>query len=288
MLPSVPSTRPSVLDLTAPIDQVPLAFLDVETTGLRPYLGDRVCEIAILRCEAGEVVDAFQQLVNPQRPMSLGAYAVHGISDEMVHEAPFFSQVAGDVLALIDGAVWIGHNAPFDLGFVAQELALIGAPMPHVVALDTLRLARRHYYLGSYALVNVARALDVDIGRAHRAMADVVLTRGVFHCLVEHLSSQGARSVSDYLVAQGGVLSFRQLPAFDVPPLILEALRGGHLLHLRYVSRSGQETERDVRPIAVSDQGSSPLLMAHCYLRDALRHFRIDRIQAMELITEGG
>jgi len=279
--------RHIVLGLDAPIDRVPLAFLDVETTGLHACFGDRICEIAVLRCEGGEIADDLQRLVNPQRPMGLGAQAVHGIDDEMLRDAPVFSQVAGDVLALIDGAVWIGHNASFDLGFVAQELALIGAPMPGVVALDTLRLARRQYHLRSYALMNVALALGVDVvGGAHRAMADVVLTRGVFHHLVEELSRWGARSVGDYLLAQGGMLSFERIPDFPVPPLIQEALRGQHLLHLLYVSQSGEETQRLVRPIALSERGGSVLLVAHCHLRDALRHFRLDRIQGMELVIE--
>ena len=271
----------------APIDQVPLAFLDVETTGLQPYLGDRICEIAILRCRAGQVVDGMQQLVNPQRPMGWGAQAVNDISDDMLRDAPVFSQVAPAVLALIDGAVWVGHNAPFDLGFVAQELALIGAPMPRVVALDTLRLARRQYHLRSYALMNVALALGVDVvGGAHRAMADVVLTRGVFRRLVDHLWPQGVRSLGDYLLAQGGMLSFERIPEFPVPPLIQEALRGCHLLRLHYVSCTGEETDRLVRPLALSGRGGNVLLVAHCYLRDDLRYFRLDRIQAMELVIK--
>jgi len=276
-----------VLSLDAPLEQVPLAFLDVETTGLRPYLGDRVCEIAILRCRAGQVVDGMQQLINPQRPMGLGAYAVHGISDEMVRDAPTFAQTASAVLALIDSAVWVGHNAPFDLRFVAEELALIGAPMPPVVALDTLLLSRRLYNLSSYSLVNVANALGVDAaGGAHRAMADVVLTRGVFDRLVDSLSQTGARSVRDYMAVQGGTLGFEQSPTIDAPPLIREALRGCHLLRLHYVSHTGEETDRVVRPIALLQQGGIVLLVAHCHLRDALRHFRLDRIQEMELVME--
>jgi len=278
-----------VLDLDAPIDRVPLAFLDVETTGLRPHLGDRVCEIAILRCQAGEVVDGMQQLVNPQRPMGSGAYAVHGISDEMVRDAPAFAQVAEKALALLAGAVWVGHNTRFDLGFVAQELALIGVPMPPFVALDTLLLTRGLYYVRSYALLNVAYALDVDVaGGAHRAMADVVLTRGVFHRLAEELSLAGARSVRDYMAAQGGRLRFEQGITPDAPPPIRDALRGGLLLRLHYVSAAGQETDRVVQPIALLERGGGVLLAAHCHLRDALRYFRVDRIQAMELVMEEG
>ena len=109
-----------MLDLDEHIDKVSLTFFDVETTGLRPGSGDRVCEVGILRCLGEEVVDSFQQLVNPQRPVSQGAYAVHGIWGDLLRDAPPFPQIADDILALLDGAIFIGHNAPFDLGFLAK------------------------------------------------------------------------------------------------------------------------------------------------------------------------
>ena len=201
-----------MLDLDARIDKVPIAFLDVETTGLRPEYGDRICEVAILRCEGGEVVDSLQQLVNPQRPVSAGAYAVHGIGDEVLQEAPLFSEVAEDLLALIEGTVLIGHNIRFDLGFVINELTRVGRPMLHIVPLDTLRLARGIYRLRSYSLGYVARSLDVQVGgRAHRAMIDVLLTKGVFERQVHDLWPRGVRSVSDLIEAQGGALALPRL-----------------------------------------------------------------------------
>jgi len=47
------------------------AYLDVETTGLSPWFGDRICEIAVVRCEADQVIDRFDSLLNPERPISL-------------------------------------------------------------------------------------------------------------------------------------------------------------------------------------------------------------------------
>jgi len=273
-----------MLDLDACIDKVPIAFLDLETTGLRPEYGDRICEVAILRCEGGEVVDALQQLVNPQQPMSAGAYAVHGIGDEVLHEAPIFSEVARDLFALVEGAVLIGHNAPFDLGFLAQEMARLGNPMPSNVCLDTLRLARVVYRLRSYSLGNLAASLGVNVGgRAHRAMVDVLLTKGVFERLVRDLWSREVRSVHDLIAAQGGPLAFPHL-SDCVPPLIQEALREKRLLHLRYLSDRGEETERMVQPLGVWERGGNVFLIAHCFLRDARRTFRLDRILRMDIV----
>jgi len=274
-----------MLDLTLSLDDVPLAFLDVETTGLAPNYGDRVCEVAILRCRGEEVLDSLQQLINPQRPMGAGAFAVHGIADEMLRDAPPFEQVAEDVLELVEGAVLVGHNTPFDLGFLAEELGRLGLSLPPFVALDTLRLARHAYRLRSYSLGSVAEALGVDVrGHAHRAMSDVLLTRAVFQRLVDDLWREGFRTINDLLRAQGGMIEFARAPTLDIPPLIQEALRERLLLRLRYLAENGVETDRLVRPITVSDRGGTISLVAHCYLRDALRAFRLDRILEMDLV----
>jgi len=275
-----------MVDLAARIDQVPLAYVDVETTGLSPQGGDRVCEVAILRCQGGQVLDAMQQLINPQRPMGAGAYAVHGISDDMLRDAPTFDAVMNDVLELFAGAVVVGHNTPFDLGFLAAELALLHVPMPSFVALDTLRLARRNVASPRYSLGVLAATLGVEVdGRAHRAMVDVLTTRAVLQRLVEGLWPAGVRTVQEYVAAQGGPISLeRRRPVVDVPPLILDALRRHRPLLLRYRSERGEVTERIVEPLGVSDRGGYASLIAHCHLRDAQRSFRLDRIIAMDVV----
>ena len=276
-------------DLLVPIDEAPLAFLDVETTGLHPEFGDRVCEIAILRCQGSEVVDVLQQLVNPQRHMGAGAWAVHGLSDDMLADAPPFCQIAASVLALLEGTILVGHNTVFDLRFLAAELGRVGLPVRPLVTLDTLRLARYCYHLPSYALARVASVLGVEVvGQTHRAMHDVLLTRGVFARLVDELYPLGIRSVDDYVRAQGGQIACVPAPVYDVPPLIEQALQDNVPLRLRYISEQGQETVRMVRAIGISLRGGSMSLVAHCYLRDALRHFRVDRIAEMELVQELG
>ena len=275
-----------MVDLAARIDQVPLAYVDVETTGLSPQGGDRVCEVAILRCQGGQVLDAMQQLINPQRPMGAGAYAVHGISDDMLRDAPTFDAVMNDVLELFAGAVVVCHNTPFDLGFLAAELALLHVPMPSFVALDTLRLARRNVASPRYSLGVLAATLGVEVdGRAHRAMVDVLTTRAVLQRLVEGLWPAGVRTVQEYVAAQGGPISLeRRRPVVDVPPLILDALRRHRPLLLRYRSERGEVTERIVEPLGVSDRGGYASLIAHCHLRDAQRSFRLDRIIAMDVV----
>src|SRR6476661_7904688 len=99
-----------MLDATSPLEGVTFAVLDVETTGLSPALGDRICEVAIVRGRAGLVLDSYTSLVNPQRFIGAGARRVHGISANMVHRAPAFGEVAPEVATRLAETVLVGHN----------------------------------------------------------------------------------------------------------------------------------------------------------------------------------
>ncbi|MHB0856965.1 MAG: exonuclease domain-containing protein [Anaerolineae bacterium] len=274
-------------DLNALIDDTPLVFVDVETTGLDPRRGDRVCEIAMVLYRGREVVDALQRLIYPQRAMDPGAQRVHGISDAMLRDAPPFGQVATDILDLLSGGVIVGHNVLFDVGFLAAEFQRIGSSLPSLCMLDTVRLARRLYRLPSYSLGNLTGALGIAVeGKAHRAMVDVLLTRAVFERIGEDLARLGMGTLGDYLEAQGGSLQRGSTAEIEVPSLVRAALQEGGLLRLCYVTEQGTESTRLVRPLAVESYGGAAMLIAHCYLRDATRHFRMDRIVAMELVKE--
>ena len=76
-----------------PLDELAFTFVDVETTGLDPTTGDRVCEIALLRVQGDREIARFESLIHPQRPMHYGAMAVHGITDALLAGAPTFAML---------------------------------------------------------------------------------------------------------------------------------------------------------------------------------------------------
>ena len=88
-----------------PIRQAPLAFVDVETTGLYIDEGDRVTEVAVLRVNPGQPAVHYSQLVNPGRPIGVKASEISGITDKHVATQPTFASIAPQVFALLDGAV---------------------------------------------------------------------------------------------------------------------------------------------------------------------------------------
>lgn len=197
MLQDDPRLRESILS-------VPLVFLDVETTGLSPEEGDRVCEIALVRVRGGREEGFFSSLVNPGCPISPGASAVNGITDAMVQDASPFSRVAGTVLDTLQDSVLVAHNAPFDLGFLRREMFLSGRQLPEFCVVDTLRLARRCFSFFSNSLQAISSALRIEVGEAHRALADARATWGVFAHFLHQWEGQGITRLGQILELQGG------------------------------------------------------------------------------------
>ncbi|MCH8028791.1 MAG: 3'-5' exonuclease [Candidatus Dadabacteria bacterium] len=159
---------------------VELAYLDTETTGLEPEAGHRICEIAIVRTQNGKVVNQFSSLVNPGRGIPSWAQQIHGITDEMVREAPYFGDIAMKVNSILDGAFLVAHNAAFDVGFLDSEFSKARLPAPQTEIIDTLKIARKYYDFPSNSLEDIAKKLGIDTAGNHRALADVMITKRVF------------------------------------------------------------------------------------------------------------
>jgi len=121
--------------------------LDTETTGLDPRQGHRIIEIGALELVDRQLTGKqFHVYLNPEREIEMGALEVHGITEDFLRDKPRFAEIADDLLAFVEGAELVIHNAPFDIGFIDNELSLTGhrhASITEVAAvLDTLELAR--------------------------------------------------------------------------------------------------------------------------------------------------
>lgn len=264
------------------VDQAVFTVFDVETTGLHPAYGHRICEIACLRLQDGLELDRFESLVDPGRELSPGAYRVNHITAEMLDGAPAFRTVAWPVLQMMDGAVLVAHNAPFDLGFLASELDLAELPAPTGPVVDTLALARRIYSFPRNGLSAVAASLGVGEGPAHRAMGDAWTTCQVLQRELWDLDRlYGVTTIGELLAFQGGSVPYPLPSLITLPPTIAEALDARAQVWLRYVDAKGQETRRSIRPLTVREHKGQLHLIAHCYRAGAIRTFRLDRVVEM-------
>ncbi len=121
--------------------------LDTETTGLDPLQGHKIIEIGCVELGNRKLTGRhYHQYINPEREVDAGAMEVHGITNEMLVDKPVFAQIVEDFIAFVDGAELVIHNAPFDIGFIDQELKLwnarFGSIRKRCGVVDSLVLAR--------------------------------------------------------------------------------------------------------------------------------------------------
>ena len=167
------------------LDSLSYTVVDVETTGGSPDAGHRVTEIAAVRVENGEVRDVFQTLINPERSIPPFITSLTSISWEMVKDAPKFREVCEELLARMEGTIFVAHNAAFDWRFVSAEVARATGKRIEGRRLCTVRLARAVLpQLRRKSLDWVANHYGVEIEGRHRAGGDALATA---HCLLRML-----------------------------------------------------------------------------------------------------
>lgn len=161
------------------------AVVDVETTGFAYKKLDRIVEVGIVRTDlSGRTQATYESLVNPGR--DVGPTHIHGITAEMVREAPSFEDLAGDILEFLEGTCWVAHNATFDVNFLRSEFGRAGLTIQEVPHECTLRYTRAVFpALPSKKLERVCEALDIELDRHHAALSDAKATKKLFTILRE-------------------------------------------------------------------------------------------------------
>ncbi len=187
------------------IQEAEFVVFDLETTGLGAKFGDEIIEIAGVRIKNGKVIDKFSSLVNPGRPISPGATAVNGITDEMVKGSPRISEVLPKFLEFSKDSVFVAHNASFDMGFLLEKMKYINHRSFKESVLDTLVLSRKiHAAEKSHSLPSIRRRLNINCESEHRAMGDVEATGQILLLFLDVLAKGGLRTLKDLNKFHGG------------------------------------------------------------------------------------
>ena len=197
-------------------------ILDTETTGLSAETGDRIIEIGCVELLNRKLTrNNFHHYVNPERDSHEDALKVHGISNEFLRDKPKFAQIADELLAYIEGAELIIHNAPFDLAFLNKELERLGkGPITEFVLgiTDTLAMAKDMFPGKRNSLDALCDRLEVDnSGRTlHGALLDAELMADVY---INMTRGQDALLIDAHATgtAEEGGVSLIDLRQFDLP-----------------------------------------------------------------------
>ena len=180
------------------------AVIDVETTGMSPADGDRITEVAAVVVREGRIAERFETLVNPQRPIPPFITSLTHISWEMVKDAPRFGDIAEELLRVMEGHVFVAHNAEFDWRFVRAEVLRATGRRLSGPKLCTVKLARRILpQLRSRRLDSLMFHYGIDNDARHRAGGDAAATARILLRLLGEDPARECRTWDDLQVLLG-------------------------------------------------------------------------------------
>lgn len=152
--------------------------LDTETTGISPKEGHRIIEIGCVELINRRFTgNNYHVYINPEREIEAEAIAVHGITNQRLMHEPKFRDIAQEFYAYIQGGELVIHNAPFDVGFMDHEFAMLRPQLPAVAeycaVLDTLKLAREKHPGQKNNLDALCRRYEIN--NSHRTLHGALL-----------------------------------------------------------------------------------------------------------------
>jgi DNA polymerase-3 subunit epsilon len=257
--------------------------LDLETTGLTPVV-NRIVEIGAVRFRAGEALDRFEVLVDPGMPISPGATATNGITDDMVAGQPEIEEILPDFIDFLGDDIPVAHHAPFDVGFLSYDISRLNLTPSDRPVLDTCVIPKALFpHAGGYSLGYLMEFLNIPAKGLHRALADAEACMALFNRCVAELGGWANPSLREILDLNGPPLSLRpQELDLDEPFLPLkQALETGEALEIQYRSAGGTVSVRRITPVSIARFRDTAMIEAYCHLRGDKRNFRLDRILAI-------
>jgi len=223
-------------------------FFDVETTGLNPFMQDKIVEIAMIKTSKGNIVDSLTSMINPGVPIPNEVSQINNITDNMVKDAPALDKKFGEkIVAFIGENILVAHNAGFDLGFLSAELARCGIVFERWRAIDTLKIAKTIFPGQKNKLEAIMRRYNImPEGDLHRALID---TDGLRKIFFEFLEEAEIRNKSlDEIIKEFGFTGFN-IHKF-IPGQIREAIIENKNISGKYKKRDGSTVNLNIIPVA--------------------------------------
>ncbi|MFC1859618.1 exonuclease domain-containing protein [Thermodesulfobacteriota bacterium] len=263
-----------------PLNETTFVAFDLETTGLMPVV-NRIVEIGAVKFNSEAVIDTFQELIDPKMPISPGASAVNGITDDMVAGKRTIEQVLPQFVSFVGDDISVAHNAPFDVGFLSYDISRLNLEPTDQPILDTCVIPKRVFPgLYSYSLENLARSLRIKSKEFHRALADAEACMEIFRKCLDEMGDPDRLTLQDILDVNGPALDFNpgEITLDEGYFPLKEAMESGTSVEIVYQDASGAITVRHITPLSLGLGRNIAMLEAFCHLRQDTRNFRLDRI----------
>lgn len=224
--------------------------LDTETTGLEASAGHRIIEIGCIEIIDRKITSRrYHQYINPEREIDLGAVEVHGLTTAFLSSKPKFAEIVDEFIEFIRDSELVIHNAPFDVGFIDAELALLDShwesTSKYCKVFDSLTLARDLHPGQRNSLDALCRRYEVD--NTHRDLHGALLD---------------AELLADvYLFMTGGQVDLRLNPEVEngpsVPSSLHTPVHNADRAALPVINPSNEEMVEHQRLLNLIDEQSS-------------------------------
>ena len=180
------------------LDALSYVVVDVETTGGSPLGGDRITEFCAVTVINGAIVDVFDTLINPQRPIPPAVTRLTRITWDMVRGAPTIRDVASRIAEVLRGHLFVAHNAAFDWRFVSSELSRFAGQQLSGERLCTVKLARAVVpNIRRRSLDSLSYFYGIENHARHRAGGDALATAKVLLRLLDAARDRGCETLED-------------------------------------------------------------------------------------------
>lgn len=261
--------------------------IDVETTGLSPLI-DKVVELAAIKI-TGDKIETFSQLINPLIPIPQKTIDIHGISDQMVKDAPTSKEVWPIFLSFAAGLPLIAHNAKFDIGFLVFESHQLKLELPQGEVFCSCQIAKRCIFkVPNHKLSILAKHLDIPLVNHHRAFDDAVACLRIFAKSLlmsddvlrkKALKDSFLFEISDFQKTKELKNSLNSKEGLPLIELLTPAIEGQKTIQIKYNGGSHKNELRSVRPVALLPLPSGDVLYALCLLSNHHKSFALHKIK---------
>ena len=268
-------------DLSKPWTEFEFIAFDTETSGAFP-IGNEVVEFGAVRWKGGQEIDSYQTLLKPSQPMSDFIIGIHGITNEMVEDAPLMKDKISEIRDYLGDAILMAHHAPFDLGFMMADFERYKITPPSQDVLCTSLLARKIITEShNHKLQTLITHLGLERGSAHRAKDDA---RACLNVGLECMNRLGPLTSMQEVYAQVGKRlnwnSYRVRDGSD--PLvskIIECLEEHRSLDISYQGGTKGEELRRITPQGIVRNPDGDYVMAKCHRDVASKRFYLSKIK---------
>lgn len=274
-------------DFSRPWKEYTFVGFDTETTGKYPLVAE-VCEVAAVKWKDGKVIDTYQQLVKPNRPMGEEVIRIHKITNEMVASSPSIDSILPAFKEFIKDSILVAHNAPFDLGFLAPEYERCRLGLPEELSLDSCLLALKAFPKSvNHRLVTLTQLLGVDQGQSHRALDD---SRACLEVALKCMEKLGADATLEYIFnQQGGALTWQKFSVTDLTDhpvygALVEASRNHLVIEITYSGGSRPGAPRKIIPQGIVRNPRGDYVVGFCQTDRREKRFFLDKITATKIL----